>query len=41
MLSDISNFEWKKEKNLVNCQQLLFTETWRHSKFGCNLCKIR
>jgi hypothetical protein len=22
-------------------QRLLFTETWRHSKFGCNLCKIR
>jgi hypothetical protein len=28
-------------KNLVNCQHLLFTETWRHSKFGCNLGKIR
>jgi hypothetical protein len=28
-------------KNLVNCQHLQFTETWRHSKFGCNLCKIR
>jgi hypothetical protein len=28
-------------KNLVNCEQLLFTETERHSKFGFNLCKIR
>jgi hypothetical protein len=28
-------------KNLVNRQQLLFTETEWHSKFGCNLCKIR
>jgi hypothetical protein len=28
-------------ENVVNCQHLLFTETWRHSKFGCNLCKIR
>jgi hypothetical protein len=27
-------------KNLVNYQHLLFTETWRHSKFGCNLCTI-
>jgi hypothetical protein len=27
-------------KNLVNCQHLLFTETWRHSKFGGSLCKI-
>jgi hypothetical protein len=27
-------------KNVVNRQQLLFTEAWRHSKFGCNLCKI-
>jgi hypothetical protein len=25
---------------LVNRQHLLFTETWRHSKFGSNLCKI-
>jgi hypothetical protein len=32
-------FEGKEVKNLVNCQQLLFTETWRHTKFGCNLCK--
>jgi hypothetical protein len=28
-------------KNVVNCQHLLFTETWRHSKFGSRLCKIR
>jgi hypothetical protein len=28
-------------KNLVHWQYLLFTETWRHSKFGSNLCKIR
>jgi hypothetical protein len=28
-------------KNVVNCEQLLFTETWRHSKFGGRLCKIR
>jgi hypothetical protein len=27
--------------NGVNCQHLLFTETWRHSNFGLNLCKIR
>jgi hypothetical protein len=27
-------------KNLVNGQQLLFTEMWWHSKFGSNLCKI-
>jgi hypothetical protein len=26
---------------VVNLQQLLFTETERHSKFGCSLCKIR
>jgi hypothetical protein len=26
-------------KNLVNCQQLLFTETEWHSKFGSNLGK--
>jgi hypothetical protein len=25
---------------LVNWQYLLFTETWRHSKFGSSLCKI-
>jgi hypothetical protein len=36
----ISTFEWKRVENLVNCQQLLFTETEWHSKFGCNLCKI-
>jgi hypothetical protein len=28
-------------KNVVNRQHLLFTKTWRHSKFGCILCKIR
>jgi hypothetical protein len=28
-------------KNVVNGQQLLFTEAWRHSKFGHRLCKIR
>jgi hypothetical protein len=27
MLNGISNFEWKRMKNLVNRQQLLFTET--------------
>jgi hypothetical protein len=27
-------------KNFINYQQLLFTEMWWHSKFGCNLCKI-
>jgi hypothetical protein len=27
-------------KNEVNRQRLLFTKTWRHLKFGCNLCKI-
>jgi hypothetical protein len=32
--------EWKRMKNLVNCQQLMFTGMWWHSKFGCNLCKI-
>jgi hypothetical protein len=31
----------KKGENLVNCQQLLFPETEWHSKFGCQLCKIR
>jgi hypothetical protein len=36
----ISNFGWKRMKNGVNCQHLLFTETERHSKFGCNLSKI-
>jgi hypothetical protein len=40
MLNGISNFEWKRIKNLVDCQQLLFTETEWHSKFGSNLCKI-
>jgi hypothetical protein len=28
-------------KNLVDLQYLLFTGTWRHSKFGSVLCKIR
>jgi hypothetical protein len=37
----ISNFEWKLVKNLVDWRYLLFPETWRHSKFGSNLCKIR
>jgi hypothetical protein len=37
----ISNFERKRVKNLVNWQHLLFTETWRYSKFCSNLCKIR
>jgi hypothetical protein len=41
MLNDISNFEQKRMKNLVNCQQLLLIEIWRHSKFGGNLCKNR
>jgi hypothetical protein len=40
MLNGISNFEWKKVKNLVNYQWLLFTETEWHSKFGSRLCKI-
>jgi hypothetical protein len=40
MLNGISNFEWKRMKNLVNRQQLLFTETEWHSNFGFNLCKI-
>jgi hypothetical protein len=39
MLNDISNFEWKRVENLVNCQHLLFTGILRHSKFGSNLCK--
>jgi hypothetical protein len=39
MLNGISNFEWKRVENLVNCQQLLFTEIEWHSKFGSNLCK--
>jgi hypothetical protein len=37
----ISNFKWKLVKNVVNRQQLLFAEAWRHSKFGSRLCKIR
>jgi hypothetical protein len=37
----ISNFERKLVKNVVNRQHLQFTETWRHSKFGSILCKIR
>jgi hypothetical protein len=37
MLIGISNLERKR----VNWQYLLVTETWRHSKFGSNLCKIR
>jgi hypothetical protein len=41
MSNGISNFEWKRMKNLVNCQQLLFTETEWHSKFGSKLCKTR
>jgi hypothetical protein len=41
MLDGISNFEWKRAKNLVNRRQLLFTKTEWHSKFGCKLCKIR
>jgi hypothetical protein len=41
MQIDISNFERKLVKNAVNRQQLLFTETEQHSKFGCDLCKIR
>jgi hypothetical protein len=34
MLNDISNFEWKRMKNLVNGHQLLFTGIEWHSKFG-------
>jgi hypothetical protein len=41
MLNGISNFEWEKVENLVNCQQLLFKETESHSKFGRNFSKIR
>jgi hypothetical protein len=41
MLIGISNFERKRVKNLVNCQQLLCTETWRHSKMARCSCKIR
>jgi hypothetical protein len=41
MLDGISNFEWKREENLVNYQHLLFFDTEWHSKFGCNLCKTR
>jgi hypothetical protein len=37
----ISNFEQKRVKNLVNCQRLLCTETWRHSKLARRSCKIR
>jgi hypothetical protein len=40
-LDGISNFGWKRVENLVNCQQLLFTGTEWHSKFGYNLCKNR
>jgi hypothetical protein len=25
---------------VVNRQQLLFTEAWRHSKYGSILCKV-
>jgi hypothetical protein len=39
MLDGISNFEWKRVENLVNCQQLLFTGIEWHSKFRSNLCK--
>jgi hypothetical protein len=39
MLDGISNLERKRMKNLVNCQQLLFTESEWDSKFGSNLCK--
>jgi hypothetical protein len=39
MLDGISNFEWKMVKNLVNCQQLLFTGFWRHSKLASRSCK--
>jgi hypothetical protein len=28
-------------EKLVDCQQLLFTRMWWHSKFGSNLCKNR
>jgi hypothetical protein len=40
MLDVISNFEWKRVENLVNCQQLLFTGIGWHSKFGSSLRKI-
>jgi hypothetical protein len=39
MLNDISNFEQKRMKNLVNCQQLLLIEIWRHSKFAAICAK--
>jgi hypothetical protein len=39
MQDGISNFEWKRVEILVNCQQLLFTNTGWHSNFGCKLCK--
>jgi hypothetical protein len=40
MLNGISNFEWKRMENLVSYQQLLFTGTGWHSKFGSRLCKL-
>jgi hypothetical protein len=35
----IHNFEWKLVENVVNRQQLLFTETGRHSKLASRSCK--
>jgi hypothetical protein len=32
MLNGISNFEWKRVEKLVDCQQLLLTGMWWHSK---------
>jgi hypothetical protein len=41
MMDGISNFEWRRMENVVNCQQPLFTGIGWHSKFGSCLCKIR
>jgi hypothetical protein len=36
-----SQFLEEIDENVVNRQQLLFSGIWWHSKFGCDLCKIR
>jgi hypothetical protein len=40
VLGGICNLKWKLVKKLGQRQQLLFTKTEWHSKFGSSLCKI-
>jgi hypothetical protein len=38
MLGGISNFKWKRVKNLVNCSFHYSSAPWKTSNFACSLC---